>query len=612
MAPPSPRRLPLIAGLVACCLLVACGGGGGGAPAPTPPTQLEKDLGTIPATSPTFFDLEVTSSFSSAGTVTLEGVGTPLVLGPAALPQPIGAGATIQVPMAFVPSGEGAAEGEVSVRISAGGSEEVQVTRVTANAIGATLTVPTGPIDFGDVLPGSFANRTVLVQNPSFLSPVSVTNVASSHPGFSVVSNLPLQVAAGGSASLVLRYNGSAPGTPTTTFTVTSNALNSPHTIQGLGTTGGQDIIDLGTQTFDGNGDTAAMTFDVPADAISFMVEATVPGSSQVGLRRLTGPGGKVYENDQLTGAYIWTPNSPVFTAQVPNTDRTDVQLVPGGGTYTLRLLRWSGGAASTAVKVIVQRRPRTGTDIVATLDLNVFLANVITPTAATASGDATLQTVLTTVDNILQQQGIRLGDIDYYDVTNSAYDDVTQSEFGPMLATSSVASERRLNLFFVRTALGGGVLGVAATIGGPSVNGTELSGVMSLYDPNQANLVGLVAAHEIGHFIGLAHTAESAQNGGGHDDITDTLECPSTGTNSVCTIAGGGYLMHWQAVGGTTITNGQGLVIRGHPLMGPRLLGGGPLFGKPFLPAPEIDVGDDVSPDWCGTCRLLNTAKGN
>ena len=45
---------------------------------------------------------------------------------------------------------------------------------------------------------------------------------------------------------------------------------------------------------------------------------------------------------------------------------------------------------------------------------------------------------------------------------------------------------------------------------------------------------------------------------------------------------------------------------------MGPRLLGGGPLFGKPFLPAPEIDVGDDVSPDWCGTCRLLNTAKGN
>ena len=73
MAPPSPRRLPLIAGLVACCLLVACGGGGGGAPAPTPPTQLEKDLGTIPATSPTFFDLEVTSSFSSAGTVTLEG-----------------------------------------------------------------------------------------------------------------------------------------------------------------------------------------------------------------------------------------------------------------------------------------------------------------------------------------------------------------------------------------------------------------------------------------------------------------------------------------------------------------------------------------------------------
>ncbi|MGE0190872.1 MAG: M12 family metallo-peptidase [Planctomycetota bacterium] len=606
-----PPRTRLLAALVAGLVLGACGGGGGGsAPAPAP-VELARDLGTIPATSPTFFDLEVVNPFGSAGEVTLESVGTPLVVGPGALPAAIGAGATVQVSMAFVPAGEGAAMGEISVRLRAGTREQVQLTRVTATAVGASLSVPGGPIDFGDVLPGSFANRTILLQNQSVLSPLSVTSVVSSHPGFVAITPFPLQVPAGGSASLVLRYNGSTPGTPTTTFTVTSNAVNGPHAIQALGTTGGQEIIDLGAQAFDGNGDTAAMTFDVPPDAISFMIEATVSGNTQVGLRRLTGPGGKVYENEQLTGAYIWTPASPVFTAQVPNTDRTDVQLVPGGGTYTLRLLRWSGSASSTSVKVIVQRRPRTGTDVLSTLDLNVFLANVITPKANTAAGDSTLQTVFGVMDNILQQQGIRLGDIDYYDMTNSAYDDVTQGEFGPMLATSSAASERRLNLFFVRTALGGGVLGVAATIGGPSVNGTQLSGVMSLYDPGNANLVGLVAAHEIGHFVGLAHTVESAQNGGGHDDITDTLECPSTGTNSVCSTAGGGYLMHWQAVGGSTITDGQGLVIRGHPLMGPRLLGGSPLFGKPFLPPPEIEITVDISPDWCGTCRQLGP-KGN
>lgn len=606
-----PLRTRLLAALVAGLVLGACGGGGGGsAPAPAP-VELARDLGTIPATSPTYFDLEVVNPFGSAGEVTLESVGTPLVVGPGALPAAIGAGATVQVSMAFVPAGEGAAMGEISVRLRAGTREQVQLTRVTAVAVGASLSVPGGPIDFGDVLPGSFANRTILLQNQSVLSPLSVTSVVSSHPSFVAITPFPLQVPAGGSASLVLRYNGSTPGTPTTTFTVTSNAVNGPHAIQGLGTTGGQEIIDLGAQAFDGSGDTAAMTFDVPPDAISFMIEATVSGNTQVGLRRLTGPGGKVYENEQLTGAYIWTPASPVFTAQVPNTDRTDVQLVPGGGTYTLRLLRWSGSASSTSVKVIVQRRPRTGTDVLSTLDLNVFLANVITPKANTAAGDSTLQTVFGVMDDILQQQGVRLGDIDYYDMTNSAYDDVTQGEFGPMLATSSAASERRLNLFFVRTALGGGVLGVAATIGGPSVNGTQLSGVMSLYDPGNANLVGLVAAHEIGHFVGLAHTVESAQNGGGHDDITDTLECPSTGTNSVCSTAGGGYLMHWQAVGGSTITDGQGLVIRGHPLMGPRLLGGSPLLGKPFLPPPEIEITVDISPDWCGTCRQLGP-KGN
>ena len=137
------------------------------------------------------------------------------------------------------------------------------------------------------------------------------------------------------------------------------------------------------------------------------------------------------------------------------------------------------------------------------------------------------------------------------------------------MLQTSSTAMDVRLNLFFVRTAFGGGVLGVAGTLSGPAQNGTSQSGVMSLYIENpsqgQRDLVALVAAHEIGHFVGMWHTVEQS---GSHDQVLDTAECPANGTNANCPTAGGGYLMHWQALGGSDITNGQGGVIRAHPLM--------------------------------------------
>jgi hypothetical protein len=374
-------------------------------------------------------------------------------------------------------------------------------------------------------------------------------------------------------------------------------------------TTGGEEIIDLGTQTFSAGGvsSTAAsigasgitneLTFDVAADAIGFMIEATSAAGTDCGLGLLTGPNGEEFENENLSGPYIWLNDRP-FTAPVPNTDRTEVQLAAGGGTYKVKILRF-GNAATCDVRVIVERRPAANTDKIGVIDLNVYLANGLSVTAATAPSDSFIQGVLSTVNDILAVKGIRIGDKTYYDVTDSAYDSVTTSEFGPMLETTSAAADVRLNLFFVQAALpdqSSSILGVAATLGGPKSNGTPLSGVMSEVG-GTSSFIGLVAAHEICHYLGLAHTREST---GSWDDVNDTTNYTS---------GNGGYLMHWQASGGTNITDGQALIILAHPHVGPALATPPPFQAKPRV-SPTIT--DPAAPqDWCATCRRTHAKDG-
>ncbi|MHC4819198.1 MAG: hypothetical protein ACYTF8_14215, partial [Planctomycetota bacterium] len=86
----------------------------------------------------------------------------------------------------------------------------------------------------------------------------------------------------------------------------------------------------------------------------------------------------------------------------------------------------------------------------------------------------------------------------------------------------------------------------------------------------------------------------------GGHDIIDDTLECPSNGTDSVCLTVGGGYLMHWSVLGvDPIVTDGQGRVMLGHPLVGPPST----LQMEALLALPAAAGLLEVPPDgWCGT----------
>jgi hypothetical protein len=463
-----------------------------------------------------------------------------------------------------------------------------------------TLTLLTPTLTFATTLVGEQRSLDLRIRNQNQVTPVALQSMGTL-PGDFQADFAPRTLIPGDTFHTVVTFE---PGAPVVhdfqlEFTHDAGAPLRVRIIARCDTWIPEQITDFGNVPVV-NGQTDWLDVDLPPDAISLSIEALAPTSSDwPGLLGLEGPGGKIYENDQATGAYLWTPGfSGVFTATIPNTDSANVQLVTGGGRYRFRLFMFSGSANFLAVRAIVENRASAvAPDGV--LDLNVFLApglGVSSPSTETRLG-----AILTRMDNLFEQVGLSLGDIDYYQLGDSAYDSVSSSEFESLLAESRVASERRLNLFFVLTAFGGGTIGVAGTIAGPARNGTAVSGVMSDYDFDTPEAAGTVAAHEVGHYLGLFHTTE--QNGD-HDIIEDTLECPASGTDSVCTTLGNGYLMHWQYTGASVpaITDGQAHVILAHPLVAPPPALGGLTAYK--LSWTSADVYITLPPGYCATCN--------
>lgn len=601
------RTLPRLVA-VAVGFVLAAGCGGGSAFVPPEPLPVV-DLGLQASTVPSRTEMSFPNPLSSAATVTAGPAAGPFALDPADLPAAADAGGHARIGVFFTPVGDGPVRGTVTLIFEGAGATQAQTWEVRATGEIVTWGILTPTLDFGGVGIGESLERTAQFLNASTFSPVTFTSASVPAGGFSIVGDpFPLTVDPGQAATVTVRYEPMSAAYHDGTLRLGPTDPGGPVEFEvlaeGLGA-GKEVVTDYGSVSIDGSGRTTLLSVSVPADAISLYLEGSASGGffqNVIGLYSLTGPGGKVYENTSSTGDYVWLSGFDVFSTQVPNTDQPNLQLVPGGGTYSFRLKLLSGMANSMHVRAIVERRD-PGSEGIGTLPLNVYLADGLDVKASTASGDSRLQSVLTRVDAILSQQGMRLGDVDYYDVTDPDFDRITtESEFFDLLETSSMAAETRLNLYFVELALGGGVVGVSSTICGPRMNGTPLSGVMSVYDGYSSTTIGLIAAHEIGHFLGLYHTAE---DDGSHDFIVDTAECPATGSNTTCPVPGGGYLLHWQAVGGTDITDGQGLVLRGHPHLEVTEGRSAPLVSKP-APLDATSLAEILAlPDgWCGTCR--------
>jgi len=483
--------------------------------------------------------------------------------------------------------------------VAESGGTAVEVELTLRAEVEAALPEPGVPrLDFGDVLVGRSRLVEMAVRNGAALSSFTLQGATGLPAQFAIPpSALPAQVPPGATLLIPVTYTATALGSHAFTLRLSHDApggaIDLPVTASTT-TWPAELITDFGPVALAG-GDTPWLEVTLPPHAISLSVEGVGAAGDILGLRALEGPGGKVYENAASTGDYLWTPSPEAYNATLPNSDRANVQLVPGGGTYRFRLTILSGSSASLRVRAIVHNRPG-GLFTDGLLPLNVFLASGLSVHAAGAGTNSQLQSLLGEVDRILAKRGLRLGAISYFDVADPAYDRIdSEAEFADLLRLSAAAPATRLNLFLVLRTLGGGVVGVSASVAGPARNGTGVSGVMVDYDAGSIATLGYVAAHEIGHFLGLYHTVEQD---GSHDIIDDTANCPASGTNSTCATVGNSYLMHWQVLGvDPAVTAGQGRVLQAHPLVGPPSALAA--LALRVLPEPLGPI-DPLPPGWC------------
>ena len=177
---------------------------------------------------------------------------------------------------------------------------------------------------------------------------------------------------------------------------------------------------------------------------------------------------------------------------------------------------------------------------------------------------------------------GVGLGAVTYHDLEDESLRTVVLEEdiceggdLNDLLRASNDVGERAVNLYFVERYqcifaggidVGQGIAGISGGIpGAPYARGTPRSGVaiatsVLLSEPDR---MGLVLAHEVGHFLGLYHSMEDNTFGGPeiYDVIADTVNDPNEAQDN---------LMFYRADESTQLSPGQAAVVRGNPLVLP------------------------------------------
>jgi hypothetical protein len=302
-----------------------------------------------------------------------------------------------------------------------------------------------------------------------------------------------------------------------------------------------------------------------------------------------TGAGALYYDDNQsldvfgqnLSAVYWGTsPVSGTFTA--PNTTpgldavRSTGALPPG--TWTFRANDWAN-ECQTISGLCTTIPPNTNTGryhlwsvtkngpIASTgaLDLDVYLlldpTDKVGTTAAAAAGNAQVQRWVSSLAYFLANAGICLGTVTLHDLpawvhTRYPNNSVDITGAGPcdplqqLFTTSAAAPARGANLFLIHELVytgpgtpGTTIVGIDGTIPGPSgfpgtiasgaavgVFGEFGAGTCTGSTPSISTCgtdrVAYIAAHELGHWLGLYHTTESDGGSNSFDPLSDTPTC--------------------------------------------------------------------------------------